>query len=612
MSEVWHQIPTKALTPLSVSFGRSYLERGALGVIPRAGSGFCDPWVSEKSYQSNMKIKDYDSWDKSRLIEEIRQLSSRKKYGLVWEDKPEAVVEKCKDELPVLEEVLNRSIEQASSDVTNILIEGDNYHALSVLNYTHAGKVDVIYIDPPYNTGAKNWKYNNDYVDSEDQYRHSKWISFMEHRLRLAKRLLSKNGVLVCAIDHYEMNNLGLLLDQIFGEKNRMGFVSIVNKADGRSDDKFFATSHESLLFYARNASFAKVHDMPLSEEKIKKKYPSKDGNGRYIAKPLMSQGVDSMRSDRPTLFFPLFYNEKTDQLTVESKKDSIEILPVDVKGIERRWSSGKQRIQEHIDRGNIVVKKSRNGKYYPYRKKRVDTGVKPTTVWIDPKYNAATHGTKLLNDILGKGRVFDYPKSLYAVMDTLRVLSSKDALVLDFFAGSGTTGHAIMELNREDGGSRQFILCTNNENGIAEEVTHPRIKKVSEGYNNTAGIGINLRYFKTDFIKRSNVSDDTRRELIKKSTEMICLKESTFKKAYDNKKFKIYKNNTSVTGILFDLDAINDFKNKLEKSGLTSNIYVFSLTSDVYNEDFADLNIKHHLKPIPEGILEVYRKIFA
>jgi adenine-specific DNA-methyltransferase len=559
-----------------------------------------------------MTMKKYDSWNKDRLIDEIKRLSNRKKYGLVWEDKPEAVVERCKDELPVLEEVLNRSIEQTSSDVTNILIEGDNYHALSVLNYTHAGKVDVIYIDPPYNTGAKNWKYNNDYVDSEDQYRHSKWISFMEHRLRLAKRLLSKNGVLVCAIDHYEINNLGLLLDQIFGEKNRMGFVSIVNKADGRSDDKFFATSHESLLFYARNASLAKVYDMPLSEEKIKKKYPSKDDNGRYIAKPLMSQGVDSMRSDRPTLFFPLFYDERTDQLMIEPKKGAIEILPVDVKGIERRWSSGKQRIQEHIDRGNIVVKKSRNSQYYPYRKKRVDAGVKPTTVWVDPKYNAATHGTKLLNDILGKGRVFDYPKSLYAVVDTLRVLSSKNALVLDFFAGSGTTGHAVMELNKEDGGNRQFILCTNNENGIAEEVTQPRIQKVSEGYDDTAGIEINLRYFKTGFIKRSNVSDDTRRELIKKSTEMICLKESTFKKAYDNKKFKIYQNSSSATGILFDLDAIDDFKNKLEKSGLTSNIYVFSLTSDVYDEDFADLKTKHHLKPIPEGILEVYRKIFA
>lgn len=559
-----------------------------------------------------MTTKDFESWDKERLIQEIRRLSIRKKYGLVWEEKPETVVEKCKGELPVLKEVDGRAIEDTSSDATNILIEGDNYHALSVLNYTHAGKIDVIYIDPPYNTGAKNWKYNNDYVDSEDQYRHSKWISFMEHRLRLARKLLSEDGVLVCAIDHYEVNNLGLLLDEIFGEKNRMGFVSVVNKADGRSDDKFFATSHEYLLFYARNAEHAVVYDLPLSEEKIRKKYPKKDEIGRYTPKPLMSQGVDSLRSDRPTLFFPLYYDQKNDQLYVEKRKNTLEILPIDINGIERRWSSGKQRIQEHIDSRNIVVKKSRNGKYYPYRKKRVNKGVKPTTVWIDPKYNAATHGTKLLNDILGKGREFDYPKSLYAVMDTLRVLTKNNSTILDFFAGSGTTGHAVLELNKEDGGARQFILCTNNENLIAEKVTYPRINKVISGYSNVKGIPANLRYFKTDFVARSKVSDDTRRELIKKSTEMICLKESTFKKVYDNKRFKIYRNSSFATGILFDLDVIDEFKDKLEKCQIPSSIYVFSLTSDVYDEDFVDLKTECTLKPIPEGILEVYRKIFA
>ena len=559
-----------------------------------------------------MTTKDFESWDKERLIQEIRRLSIRKKYGLVWEEKPETVVEKCKGELPVLKEVDGRAIEDTSSDATNILIEGDNYHALSVLNYTHAGKIDVIYIDPPYNTGAKNWKYNNDYVDSEDQYRHSKWISFMEHRLRLARKLLSEDGVLVCAIDHYEVNNLGLLLVEIFGEKNRMGFVSVVNKADGRSDDKFFATSHEYLLFYARNAEHAVVYDLPLSEEKIRKKYPKKDEIGRYTPKPLMSQGVDSLRSDRPTLFFPLYYDQKNDQLYVEKRKNTLEILPIDINGIERRWSSGKQRIQEHIDSRNIVVKKSRNGKYYPYRKKRVNKGVKPTTVWIDPKYNAATHGTKLLNDILGKGREFDYPKSLYAVMDTLRVLTKNNSTILDFFAGSGTTGHAVLELNKEDGGARQFILCTNNENLIAEKVTYPRINKVISGYSNVKGIPANLRYFKTDFVARSKVSDDTRRELIKKSTEMICLKESTFKKVYDNKRFKIYRNSSFATGILFDLDVIDEFKDKLEKCQIPSSIYVFSLTSDVYDEDFVDLKTECTLKPIPEGILEVYRKIFA
>jgi adenine-specific DNA-methyltransferase len=559
-----------------------------------------------------MTMKKYDSWNKDRLIEEIKKLSNRKKYGLVWEDKPEAVVTQCAEQLPVLEEVSDRAIEKDSSDTINHIIQGDNYHALSVLNYTHAGKVDVIYIDPPYNTGAKNWKYNNSFVDSEDSYRHSKWISFMESRLKLARSLLTKDGILVCAIDHYEVFNLGLLLDEIFGEKNRLGFVSIVNKADGRSDDKFFATSHEYLLFYARDSCSAAIGDLPLSKEAIKKKYPKKDKRGRYVEKPLMSQGVDSLKTDRPTLFFPLYFSEREDKLFVKKKPNSIEILPVDIRGIERRWSSGTTRIQEHIDAGDIVVKKSRNGKFYPYRKKRAVGGVKPTTVWTGAKYNSATHGTKLLNTILGKGRTFDYPKSLHAVIDALRVMSKDDSVILDFFAGSGTTGHATMALNQEDGGNRRFILCTNNENGISEEVTYPRIRKVIEGYEDVDGIPANLRYFKTTFVPRSDVSDDTRRELIKKSTEMICLKESTFKKVSNNKRYKIYQNNSHATGVLFDLDSLDEFKEKLEKTDQSTNIYVFSLTNDAFVDDFVDLKVKHNLRPIPEGILEVYRRIFS
>ena len=152
-----------------------------------------------------MAKKDYTNWDRKDLIKEIEQLRKRKKYGLVWEDKPEKVVEQCKTELPVLKEVKSKEIITNPNKPVNLLIEGDNYHALSVLNYTHKGKIDVIYIDPPYNTGARNWKYNNDYVDKEDAYRHSKFICFMQNRLELAKKLLSNKGIIICAIDDYEV-----------------------------------------------------------------------------------------------------------------------------------------------------------------------------------------------------------------------------------------------------------------------------------------------------------------------------------------------------------------------------------------------------------------------
>lgn len=163
-----------------------------------------------------MENNDYQNWSKVELIKEIKRLKKRKKYGLVWEDKPEEVVEMCKEKLPVVKEVKNKEIITDKNKPVNLLIEGDNYHALSVLNYTHEKKIDVIYIDPPYNTGSNKWIYNNKYIDSEDEFRHSKWLSFMSKRLKLARNLLKDNGVIIVTIDDYEIHSLGLLMDEIF------------------------------------------------------------------------------------------------------------------------------------------------------------------------------------------------------------------------------------------------------------------------------------------------------------------------------------------------------------------------------------------------------------
>jgi adenine-specific DNA-methyltransferase len=189
------------------------------------------------------KIEDYS---KDELLELVRDLKKRKKYGLVWEAKPEEVVEQCKRELPVLEEVGSRTITEVPDGPTNLIIEGDNYHALSVLNYTHAGKVDVIYIDPPYNTGARDWKYNNDYVDINDTYRHSKWIGLMHSRLLLARNLLKDDGIICVTIDDYEVAPLVLLMEEVFGEENHLGTVVIKNNPAGRSTEKGFSVAHES------------------------------------------------------------------------------------------------------------------------------------------------------------------------------------------------------------------------------------------------------------------------------------------------------------------------------------------------------------------------------
>jgi len=204
-----------------------------------------------------MAKKDYTNWDKKDLIKEIEQLRKRKKYGLVWEDKPENVVEQCKTELPVLEEVKSKEIITAPDKPVNLLIEGDNYHALSVLNYTHKGKIDVIYIDPPYNTGNKDFVYNDQYVDKEDAYRHSKWVSFMSKRLELAKSLLSKDGIIFISIDDNELAQLKLLCDEIFSENN---FVSLNVVESGEvfgtkaaHADKTFVKVKDYVLVYTKN-----------------------------------------------------------------------------------------------------------------------------------------------------------------------------------------------------------------------------------------------------------------------------------------------------------------------------------------------------------------------
>lgn len=571
-----------------------------------------DAFVDARKSTTTPKLQELS---KDELINMVRQLKRQKKFGLVWENKPENVAEQCKNELPVLEAVESKDITDGENGSTNLIIEGDNYHSLSVLNYTHPAKIDVIYIDPPYNTGNKSWRYNNHYIEREDPYKHSKWLSFMQKRLLLARNLLTEDGVIIVTIDDYELFPLGVLLDEIFGEQNRLAVVSVVNKKSGRTTDKFFATSNEYYLFYARDIEKAQVNLFQVSEASIAE-YKLLDETSPYKWRDFLRTGGYSTPEERPNSYYPIYYNEQKEVISVLPVKDAVEIYPIDSQGKKRVWRQTRPSLTVLIQNGDIKVGKNRQGKYSVRIKDRVKEGVKPKTVWDDPRYDAATHGTKLLEKLLNATRAFDFPKSVYAVSDSIKILTShkQEATILDFFAGSGTTGHAVMLLNKEDEGQRRFILCTNNENGIAEEVCYQRIKKVIDGVDGlpeVTGIPANLRYFKTAFVSKSKVSDDTRRELVRKSTEMICVRENTFEKVVDKKDFKIYSDSSHVTGVLFNLDAITDFKKKLQEQKKPANIYVFSLTNDTYDEDFEDLGLDHKLCPIPESILEVYRKLF-
>jgi adenine-specific DNA-methyltransferase len=362
-------------------------------------------------------------------------------------------------------------VERGAGKPCHTVINGENYHALKALTWSHRGKVDAIYIDPPYNTGAKDWKYNNDYVEGDDLYRHSKWLAFMERRLKLAKQLLRpENGVLVVTIDENEGARLSLLIEQIFADMEATP-VHIVHNPRGILGDNF-SFVHETALF-AIPRGRKLIGPRPLTEEEIE------DGTS-----PLRNWGTESRRLDAANCFYPILVRRGAiagfgDDVTAD---DSIHpphnqdlgdgltaVWPVDGKGVERKWRYARQSVESI--RNLLVVRKLEMGSM----KGQIEIEIakkegKQRTIWQSPRFDASTHGSQLLGVMLG--RRFPFPKSLYAVEETLRTIvgGRPDAIVLDFFAGSGTTAHAVMRLNKQDGGRRQCVCVTNNEVAADEQ----------------------------------------------------------------------------------------------------------------------------------------------
>lgn len=553
-----------------------------------------------------MGKENFENWKIEELIREIKKLRKRKKYGIVWEAKPEKVAELCKEKLPVLTEDKAKEIKTDDLKPMNILIEGDNYHSLSVLNYTHKGKIDVIYIDPPYNTGAKDWKYNNDYVDINDQWRHSKWLSMMSKRLLLAKKLLRNDGVLICTIDDNEFHHLGCLLEDIFSGWE-MHCITIVHNPRGVQGNNFSYTHEYAYFVFKKGLEI--IGPRKLKEDEI------------YWSN-LRNWGGESLRTDARNCFYPIivknnkimaFGDVPKDDLhpkkQTEEKNGLYYVWPIDKKGIERKWRYARKSVDSV--KNLLIVKKSNDrieieiGK--PYGTVR--------TVWQDSRYDAAEYGTKLVHSLVPNTN-FDFPKSVYNTYDCIApiVYQRKNAIILDYFAGSGTTGHAVLILNKEDGGSRKFIFCTNNENGIAAEVCYPRIATVLKGhkdYPDITGIPANLKYFKTDFVD-AEPTDLNKKKLVDKSTEMLCLREYCFDFVKKGKFFKIFANSRGKNlGIIYEDEGIEPFKKEVRKINNKFVVYVFSLDESAREEEFEEVSDLVELKPIPAVILNVYKRIF-
>jgi len=404
---------------------------------------------------------------------------------------------------------------------SHAVISGENYHALALMYFMWEGKVDCIYIDPPYNSGAADWKYNNRYVDSTDRWRHSKWLSFMERRLKLARRLLKPDGVLIVMIDENEVAHLGVLLEDIFPEYARH-LVTIVINPKGTAKANFSRVEEHAYYVVPTVTSIGRevigplpppadepeteFEDIEYSDEDdaepddpdaepeegdeldndgaIEDPTATTADTDNYSVLYLRRRGAESSaRTDRPRQFYAIYVNEKT--LTVEGigpelklddpweatrQGDVLSVFPVDAEGNERTWRYGRDTMQKLIDAGDIRVGryiKATDSYALNHWKPRTGPRVQRVrTVWWRPAHDAGTHGTTLIANLLGRRNAFPFPKSLYAVKDCLEavVRDRPDALILDFFAGSGTTLHATALLNREDGGRRRCILVTNNE----------------------------------------------------------------------------------------------------------------------------------------------------
>ncbi len=441
-------------------------------------------------------------------------------------------------------------VERGGDKPYHSVINGENFHALEALLFTHRGKVDAIYIDPPYNTGARDWKYNNDYVESDDMYRHSKWLAFMERRLKLAKELLNPDdSVLIVTIDEKEYLRLGLLLQQLFPEMTFQMITSMTNKKGSTRPGKF-ARSEEYIFFgYVGGAVIALGSDNmmlpPESEDSTKKPQIT-------LWNSLLRRGTDALRADRPNMFYPVFINGETKEILrvgdpLQLKMDRKDVvvppdLPIDTliswpmrkNGVEGRWQIGAVTLRQRVSEGRaragefnkdsqqhglVVIKDNEmrlleEGQLVSAGRDRSGSlqleigdqglaakGQTARTIWVRDSHDASIYGSTLLREII-PGRKFPFPKSLYAVEDALRffLTGKPTATVVDFFSGSGTTAHAVMRLNKQDGGNRVCISVTNNEVS-ADEQKELRKENLRQGDPGWEKLGI------CDFVTKPRIA---------------------------------------------------------------------------------------------------------
>lgn len=481
-----------------------------------------------------LESKGIDKEEIQPYLSQIEKDLKNKKYGLVWEEQEEEVYESLKNNLPILKEVTEKEIKN-NNDMANLLIEGDNLEILTALQYTHKNKVDIIYIDPPYNTGNKDFVYNDRFINKDDSWRHSSWLSFMNKRLKLAKELLSENGVIFISIDDNEFAQLKLLCDEIYGESN---FVDCIvwdkkSSAKGVPPKNMIVNVHEYILVYQKSNKF-KFNGIPRSKESFSN--PDNDPRG-----PWRNSNIKS---------------------TTKSKSEAFEIIdPATGVSYIDTWAFSKDTLYSMIEDDRLIFPKNKTGQV---RQKEFYNEFKNQNIPIKSNIGLfdSQSTTELLKDMLYP-LTFNNPKPLQLMSYLLSSVGHKNSIVLDFFAGSGTTGHAVLKLNKEDGGNRQFILCTNNENNICEDITYQRLSKAINGYTNIKGkeiegIGGNLKYYKVQLEENLEDSDENNENLIDKCVDLVAIKEDCFNKKESNDEYELLESQNKVVLVYKNVLALD------------------------------------------------------
>lgn len=550
--------------------------------------------------------------DKNLKHDLLAAINDKQRYGLVWEESSEEAWDEMQDKLPVFVEDATKRLDSAPEGSPNhVLIEGDNLNALAALTYAYAGNIDVIYIDPPYNTGNKDFIYNDSFVDKEDGYRHSKWLSFMDRRLRIAKKLLSESGFIFISIDDNEFASLKLLCDYIFGENNCRNIIN-TRRLDKNLSQQFIKKGIKSL---AVGCEYILV-------------YSASDNSNFY---PIMRESSDERKdygywkgfwnaAERPTMRYELCgFKPETGQWKWKKEK-ALEAVANYEAFLKAQEENPALLLEDYWKQTGKNLKFVR--RRYGHTKGK-NMGVEH---WVEPSEGIlrTSNWSDIITTEISLNMQIDFssPKSIKLIKEVLKFSNGgKDATILDFFAGSGTTLHATMQLNSEDGGHRKCILVTNNENNICERVTYERNKRVINGYTNQKGEEVpglshnNLRYYKTEFVPRDQSSSKSRRALMASLVDLLCIKNNIYKEqeTFGGKKFKknvlrYFKDEAGQMLVVLDECVVSIIIPMIAEVATKQNplkVYVYSDGAYAYEDEFHKVMPVIELCAMPDAFLQ-------